>query len=309
MDFILSLYSDLPNTEKDIFKEILNDIILMLSEYEKNKWKKSIKQRKQEEITKKSITILNETLKKEGFNEDDINVKEMFEDIFWSKEIEENSVLFFPIYKWVINSKNNNIFTFRRDIINILNKEWLIKISDLNIIKELNLLRKWDISDEFLDIKNYYNEVEWDLRIEYGDDIIDEDLKQLNNAEKKFEFIFFKEEIIKELILRISIIDNKGIILKNRVLYYDNKDYPLSKDSQRERFINLFFSSKEKCFAKKIIVNYLEFDSWDFYNAKSRKTLLDLYKAINKTVEKKLWIKDLFYLWKWDNEGKICINN
>lgn len=313
MDFIIELYSKLLDKEKVIFKEILNDIIFALSEIKRNKWKVSIKQEKQKEILKKSINILEKVLKKEWITENElnnINEKELLEDLFWISNFEKYNKLLFPIYKWCISSKNDSLFTYRRDFINMLNQYNIIKISSFNIVREFNLIKKWKIEDWLEDFYEYYNNIEQNLRNEYWDDIIDKDLKKTDNAERKLELIYFKKEVIEGLLNRINQIDSSNFEFRNKALFYKWKIiYTPKQYWDRILFLDLLFSEKKWTYFKlNIIYNYIEWwwSDLSYLSEAQSKKIYNIKDKINNIIFFKTWVKKTFSLWKWDDISKIC---
>lgn len=313
MDFVLDYYKWLLEPHQILFKNFLNDIILGLEHKKINKWKKSLWYKTIEKFNYKLIEDSEKYLNEKWINDEDIedainkgllNENVIYKELFWTDFSEWYEAIALPIYIWSEeNFTNDALYIYRRDILEILIEFEIIVLANFNVIDSLDNIQ--DEKTEFFFSK--YLELKETLSNKYWKRIMDEKFKLVNWKGKYIEFISFKPSIIKELIEKIEAINNKKLIYKNHTLSYNLKHYPLTKVSQRERFISLFFSSDINFYTIKEIIDYIEFDSWDFYNAKTRKQVLDLYKAINKTVEKKLWIKELFYLWEWLDKGKIFI--
>ncbi len=310
MKEILDIYINLPDKEQEFFKELLNDILLSLKFIEKNKNKKSIKQLKIEEYNRKMLNLHNTILEKFSKDIDISNIQMDLSNIFYWKNFSINhKMIFLPIYKWERTDKNNFIFVYRRDFINLLNQYNLVYISDFNISRELKIYKEERYDKEFQPLIDLFENTIEQQRKEYWSNLINQDLEKLETLEKELELIIFKEKDIINLLENFENIDSKKIIYKNRTLMYNWKFYSPSKDSKRDRFLELFFTWNKKKYLKKEIINYLQFDFWNFYNSKTLKILLDLYKWLNKKIEKELWIKKLFYLWKWDYKDYIYIKS
>ncbi len=306
MDFVIDTYKILYDYQKELFKSVLNDFLLILEEVNKNKWKTNIHLEKIEEFNKKLYIkaekdLLENWIKKEDIEK--IEYSSLFKEFFNIELNEWHETIMFNVYKWSDeNTANDNIFMIRKDIIRILNDWWLIRIANFNLIKWLEEVKQ---DDSYL---AKFNELKNILSNEYWKNIIERQFSWLEWKEKYLEFISFKKSDIENLLKTLNNIDNKKIIYENHTLSCNWLHYPLQKDSQRDMFIKLFFSSDKKDYTIKVIIEIIENWAWDFYDEKYRKKILDLYKAINITIEKKLWIKKLFYLWKGLDKGKIFIN-
>ncbi len=306
MGFIIDSYKTLYDYQRKLFKDVLNDFLLILEEVNKNKWKKSINLKQVEDFNNKLLIETKQDLLNNWIKEEDIKKiasSSLFKELIWVGLNEWYETIMFNVYKWNDeNTKNDNIFIIRKDIIRILNDWLLIKIANFNLIKWLEEVKQ---DDSYL---AKFNELKNILSNEYWKNIVERQFSWLDWKEKYLEFISFKKSDIENLLKNINNIDNKKITYENHTLSYDWLHYPLQKDSQRDIFIKLFFTSDEKSYSQKEIINYLENWAWDFYDEKNRKKILDLYKAINKSIEKNLWIKKLFYLWKELDKSIIFIN-
>lgn len=323
MKEILEIYKVSSEEEKIILKELLNDFLIYVKEIE-NKSKSYFLNKEKEEFTeyiKKEFYKIINWFQKEIFNysKEKIKmllnliteeIKEINRDIFWEKYNEKtHKIIFIEIYKWEINQENNNLFYYRRSIINLLAEKNIIYISKFNASKEFKKIMKWEYEKELqnlVDIWDKYLKKQKDI---FWEDVIKYEEQKLLNWEKKMEFITFNLEEIQEILKKIENIDNKKITFEKWWLDYNWKIYIPKKYSDRYKFLELFFSNeKTKWYKKSEILNYLENWAWDFYNEKQRKRILDLYNWLNTTIEKKLWIKKLFELWKNEFEEYIFIN-
>ena len=313
MKEIIKIYKNFSEKEKQYFKEVLNDF---LDYIEQNKEKNNSYFHKEEK--EKIAIILKNTIEKTikadevfmSYCKQNINslkeiMKNFLKDSF-CKNYENSNSVYFDVYKWEENIENDEKFSCRRKIINLLDKEKIILISPLNIVEEHKKLLKWKHKEHwkyFLDAYNKYKkeiiDIHWERYFERQE-------QHFLNWEKTREFILFKKEEIEEFLKEIEKIDNKKIIFINWCLRFDWKMYIPKKHTNRFLFLELFFSKEAwKLIHKEEIINYLENWAWDFYNEEQRKKVLDLYNWLNKTIEKKLWIKNFFELWKDDNKDFI----
>lgn len=323
MKEILKIYQEFSEEEKKFFKEILNEFLFYVKEIENKQKSYFFKKEKEnilEKIQKKFGKIMT-WFKEQILNpskEKIIMISNLIIDecqkinteFFWESYDEKtHKVIFFEIYKWEINQENNSLFFNRKSIINLLSEKNIIYISKFNVSSEFQKITKWEYEKELQEIIDFWNEYLQKQKDIFWEDVIKYEEQKLLSWEKKMEFITFNLEEIQEILTKIENIDNKKIVFENWWLNYNWKIYIPKKYSNRSLFLELFFKDKSKRkYKKSEIIDYLENGAWNFYNEEQRKKLLDLYNWLNKTIEKKLWIKKLFELWKDEFEEYIFIN-
>ena len=72
MGFIIDSYKTLYDYQRKLFKDVLNDFLLILEEVNKNKWKKSINLKQVEDFNKKLLIETKQDLLNNWIKEEDI---------------------------------------------------------------------------------------------------------------------------------------------------------------------------------------------------------------------------------------------
>ena len=219
MGFIIDSYKTLYDYQRKLFKDVLNDFLLILEEVNKNKWKKSINLKQVEDFNNKLLIETKQDLLNNWIKEEDIKKiasSSLFKELIWVGLNEWYETIMFNVYKWNDeNTKNDNIFIIRKDIIRILNDWLLIKIANFNLIKWLEEVKQ---DDSYL---AKFNELKNILSNEYWKNIVERQFSWLDWKEKYLEFISFKKSDIENLLKNINNIDNKKITYENHTLSYD----------------------------------------------------------------------------------------
>lgn len=312
---IIDDYKSYREVVKNSIKNFLNEIILYQNDIEKNKDKKALNQDERDEDLMEWIKYSEKFFISKWISEDDlkgIDIDEKFNDeILWIRDTKTESIILFPVYLWDINSKNDNLYSVRLDILKYLVNKKIIRISNFNIIKELNKINKWDVDEELLEIsKDLFNISKNRLVDKFWPEEADEKLDKAVWKEKYLQYIIFEKKNITKLLQLL--IDSEIMEFKyyNRALFYWWKPiYPQTEFSDRSIFIELFFSKQKLTyFSLKEIYQYLEWWDDNYLNEKQSKKIYNLKDKINSRILRETWIKNFFSLWKWDNKGKICRN-
>ena len=303
MNFI-DKYIELRENDKELIKSFLIEILDLYKKVKNEKGKKFINQDEIDDTNKRvsskwSLILTNKWVKLE-----DIKWKN-FEDFIWVEKWEK--VVWFPVYLWKKETiVNDNKYFKRLSILEFLEKNNVIRISDFNLIEAINSLK----NDK--DLKKLYWEEKEILIKKYWKEITERQLKWLRWKEKYFQYIIFNKENIKESLKRINNLEIKEFEYRDKVLFYWWKIiYTPEPFSDRDKFLELFFSEKKLTYFKiNDIFNYIEWwASNKYYLEKEEdKKIRNIKDKINNKIEKETKIKKFFFLWKWDNKGKICRN-
>ena len=310
MQNIIEDYSQYREKDKMLFKEFLNEILLIEKTIKKDKDKKAINQKEidkdNDEILKKWIKLLED----EWINEDDVkNIDEnsFFKDIFWIEDRSKESIINFPVYKWNIeNNANDNLYMNRIIILNYLKDNWIIRVSDFNVFKEIENVTS--TKDEFM--SKLFLEQKEKLIEKYWEKIAERQLEWLKGKERYLQMLIFEKKDITKLLHLIKESEIKEFKFRNSTIFYwDKVAYVPPKDSFILDFINLFYKEKaDKYYTIIEVYSYIEWLYWDMeLNEKQRKQIYNVKDKLNKKIEQKTWIKDLFSFWKWEHKGEIYL--
>lgn len=313
MEEFLKKYYKLIDLEKATLKSILKEILEVEIKQEKNKWKEFINQEeinkwleewatiwleviiKNWVITEKELEELNK-LTTEG-------LKKQILKIYWINNTEK--ILFFPVYIWndLMSGENYSLFCNRLNNLKFLEKNNIIKTLNYN---EVEKLYKYKI------ITNKIDEIKQNLYNKHPKFIIDRQLEVWEKIKYNFlKVIIFEKEKIENLIELLNEIDIWEFKYENHNLFYWWKViYTPKLNSDRDVFLNLFFTKEKKVFISlKQIFDELEWWNWAIFTENQWKRIYRIRTDLNKRIKELTWIeKDFFTLQNIDYEGKIKRN-
>lgn len=294
--FIEDIYRSLPDEEKLILKDMINDIILISNVTIPKE--KSIHIIRNSDFIEKASNIFEKQIQKELMYDE---VKELTDDIM---NINKNSrSIFIAIYKnhnfkYIFKKSIESIFVIRKDLLRVLHDFHILDFTDF---KSLGFNNFDDFFKENHQMKNLTDKFIQKNIDEYWDDIIKNDLTFLNNMHVRVWVIHFEkdkiiylENLIKQEDSKYLTYTNWGIIFQWKVIYTPKKT------SDRKRFLDLFFSKEKNTYMTfKEIINYLEAPAPAELTHKNTKRIYDLKDDLNKIIADNTKLTKFFELWKW----------
>ena len=245
-------------------------------------------------------------MKKEGITDEDlagIGEEEFLKEMFNIEDMDIETLAAFPLYKGKICNKNDGLFMRRNNVLQYLAKKWIIKISPINFIAELNKIDTE--ADE--DFKNLLLKWKESLVNKHWEDIIERQIASFKWKEKYLPTILFKVQEIKELLASLEESDIEEFTYRDKVLRYWGKCiYAPGKDSDRDVFLDMIFSrDKWEYFSLNSIYQELEWWEINYLSEQQSKKIYNIKDKINKKIKEHTWVVKFFSLWVWDNKGKI----
>lgn len=317
MHNLLTQYSKWLDNEKIIFKNILKDIVSThwhINSVENKKW---FKQQQMIEKMNQSMELLNKIIIDEIPDAESLSneewesiMREFNQEVFWVEDMKWLSAMFLSVYKWEDSKQNDILFSYRRDFVDLLNKEWIISIrDDLNLSKMFDNIQKEETQRELQPLKDLYEKDIELTKEKYWDDIIDKELSRIKGMKKRIDSIVCDIQIIKQLLEKITAIDSQEIKFEDNVLYFKEIEvYKPRALSNRLKFMQLLFTKdKWEYFSLKEIFSEIEW-YWIMMTRKDWQKIYTMKDKINIMIEKKTWLTAFFTLWVWEHEGKICRN-
>lgn len=307
MQNIIDDYLQYRDNDKILFKEILNEIISIDKKIKEDKNKKAINQKEIEEDKKDLINQWWQFLEKEWIVKEDlegINWEDFLKDMFWIKDIVNEDIIPFPVYKWDENWKNDNLFDKRINILNVLLNNWIIRFSNFNIIWEVNKLDNH--SDEF--INKLYLERKDKIIDKVWERIFKRQIEWLKWKEKYIQMIIFEKKVISDLLKLIDKSDIKDFEFHNwALIYWWKVIYVPFKKSARWDFLNIFFDNDiDEWLTIEELYIYIEWVYWNIELSDTQKDkIYNLKRSLNTIIEQKIGIKDFFYFWNSEYKGLI----
>lgn len=306
---VLSIYNQYSDYDKEIFKDLLIDIIT-ISEGIKNPNKEIINPIAKDiepHFLKWVENTLNKLLETEENKESFLNnFKLWLDELFlWDENI---WILSLPIYKdeskfnFDLKWKSPKDFIYIRSIFfNLLkdNNYFLSNSGDNNFSFDKGMLDDEIFKELYNPSMEHQKSISWER-------YYNESMKDLDYHIDTFKTWKVKLKEIKELLHYIENLNT--IFFTNwKLIYSWNEVYSPKNNTDRLLFIELIFS-KDKWteFSFKEIIEYLEVP-WIDITDKLSKKIYNLRTQLNKEIEEKIKIKKFFKLKKWELESYISI--